>query len=81
MNSTVYTLKENNWLFSSKIYSATKHSSPPNVYFYGIFSQRLIEYSLIKIEEFEFTLKIQIWCRNLGILKNALKTRDQTPLL
>lgn len=59
MNSTVYTLKENNKLFS-KIYSATKHSSPPNVYFYGIFSQCLIEYSFIKIVEFEFTLKIKI---------------------
>ena len=49
MNNTVYTSKQKNYEFSSKIPLATKHSPLSNVYYIVIYRNFLFQYSLIGI--------------------------------
>lgn len=60
MNSTVYTLKRTINYFPLKYILHQNKVHHLMLIFFGIFLQCLIEYSLIKIVEFEFTLKIKI---------------------
>ena len=53
MNNAVYTSKEKN-KFSSKKPSATKHSSPFNVYYMEFYRNFLFQYSLIGILKPQF---------------------------
>ena len=57
----VYTSKENNYQFSSKKPSVTKHSPPYNVYSMEFYRNLLFEYSLIMgIVNLKFTRRNEI---------------------
>ena len=83
MNKTVYTSKEKNYKFSSKIPFATKHSTPSNVYNMEFYRNFLFEYSLIGIVKPKFTRRNEIWWRIWEIedlSKNVRKKQDRTSL-